>query len=156
MGLPTNERDQHLEAKRDELRITCAACGGEIPSKRIAVVWIADGEIKTGHVECPTVRKAPVEAAAPAPASDQQPTYQVGDFVWANASLQSGGLAWLARVESAHSIRAFNGVRWYVRVRKASGWTSDARHLYVQRKLPLAEYAEACTKGLIPPAGARL
>ena len=92
-------------------------------------------------------------AAAPAP--EPEPQYEVGGFVWANAALQSGGLQWLAHVEGQHPIRTFTGVRWLVRIRNKSGWTSAARHMYVQRKLTAVEFVTARAQGLIPPAGER-
>jgi hypothetical protein len=82
--------------------------------------------------------------------------YQVGDFVWANGAHDQSGRRWLGHIESRHSVRSAVGRRWLVKVRRPSGWTSGAVHMYIARKLTADEFAHNRQLGLIPPAGERL
>lgn len=82
--------------------------------------------------------------------------YRVGDFVWANGAHDQSGRRWLAHIESRHSVRSAVGRRWLVKVRRPSGWTSGAVHMYIARRLTPAEFNEHRRVGLIPPEGERL
>lgn len=81
-------------------------------------------------------------------------TYQPGDYVWANSS-PGGTVRHLAVIESAHSIKSHAGVQWYVRLRRPSGWTSGARHMFIERRLTGDELAHNRRLELIPPFGER-
>jgi hypothetical protein len=81
-------------------------------------------------------------------------TYGSGDYVWAT-SVPGSVLRHLAVVESAHSIRSAAGARWLVRLRRPSGWTSGARHMFVERRLTGDELAHNRRLELIPPFGER-
>jgi hypothetical protein len=83
-------------------------------------------------------------------------TYQVGDFVWVNGAHDQSGRRWLGHIESRHSVRSPVGRRWLVKVRRPSGWTSGAVHMYIERKLTPDEFAEHRRLGLIPQPGERL
>ena len=47
--------------RRDELKIGCPICDGEIPLKQTAVVWLVDGQIVAAHVDCvfPRIERRP-------------------------------------------------------------------------------------------------
>jgi hypothetical protein len=80
--------------------------------------------------------------------------YKPGDYVWANDTA-GGSVRHLAVIDSAHSIRSHAGVRWLVRLRRVSGWTSGSRHLFIERALTPDEVALQRRLGLVPPAGER-
>lgn len=81
-------------------------------------------------------------------------TYSPGDYVWAN-NAPGGTVRHLAVIESAHSIRAQAGTQWLVRLRRPSGWTSGARHMFIERRLTGDELANHRRLELIPPFGER-
>lgn len=81
-------------------------------------------------------------------------TYQPGDYVWAN-NIAGGTVRHLAVIESAHSIRTSAGTQWLVKLRRPSGWTSGARHMFIERRLTGDELAHNRKLELIPPFGER-
>ena len=81
-------------------------------------------------------------------------TYAPGDYVWALA-VPGAKTRHLAVIESEHAIRSAAGVVWYVRLRKPSGWTSDCRHMPIERRLTGEELAHNRKLCLIPPFGER-
>lgn len=87
------------------------------------------------------------------PAAASDPTYRIGDYVWARNTLEASAKRWLAHIESAHSVRSASGRRWLVRVRRLQFWSSGAVHMYIDGKLSAEELLRNRRLGLIPPAG---
>jgi hypothetical protein len=87
------------------------------------------------------------------PVAASDPTYQIGDYVWARNTPDTTATRWLGHIESAHSVRSTSGRRWLVRVRRREFWTSGPIHMHIDGKLTTAEVLEHRRTGLIPPAG---
>ncbi len=85
-------------------------------------------------------------------AAAAEPAYIVGDFVWALRGV-NGTIRDLARIESAHPLRMADGLRWLVKLRRPSGWTSGADHRHVEAKLTPDELIKARRLQLIPRIG---
>ena len=51
-GSATHDLEGIPTPRREELKIGCPICSGEIPVKQIAVVWLVDGQIVAAHYDC--------------------------------------------------------------------------------------------------------